>query len=75
MTVVSTGTVGSRRRSDLPVGWVSVAYFRLPGSDVSTDYHGPVLAEDDAAICIEVFGSSVTLPKRSCLITRAEVSA
>lgn len=71
-----SGFPGSMRADILPTGWVQVAYFPYPNNpelkDVTTEYVGPLLEENDDYLLIDVFGSSMTFPKDRVLITRPD---
>lgn len=73
--MASTGSTVRRRATELPAGWVSLAYFHMAGSDATTAYSGPVLAEDADFIRVEIYSEPVTLPKKQCVIVRSAVAA
>jgi hypothetical protein len=69
-----TGYVGAfPRLTQAREGWVEVTLFPPSGADtdVTTEYTGPVLYEDDDMIRIEVFHEPLTLSKDRVIITRA----
>ena len=65
-----TGNCTATAAKDLQEGWVSLAHFHKLGSDDTTDYTGPVIAETAKTITIEVHGDKLSFLKESCDITR-----
>lgn len=74
MTLIARSGVGSVRAGYLPAGWVSLVHFRHD-LDVGTEYHGPVLEENEQGIRIEVWGEPLTFLKANCAITRPVLAA
>jgi hypothetical protein len=71
VAVIAKSGVGPVPRVSLPVGWVEVFKPAWRGADFGEHYHGPVIAESDLFLRVEVWGSAMTFTKTGVHVVRA----